>query len=422
MGTLVTRALILGICCCLPLFLIVPTNAQDTQNRRNPIGFQGVRGKRSATEDPPTSTSFISQEERPSTPRIATDEASEYIRGLPILSLVKRAPVGFMGMRGKKDSEVVAIDEPPMDMEVSRDKKLFLNLPFRYIPKRAPSGFMGMRGKKFSFDSYKRAPSGFLGMRGKKESEHIWPPQDDVQLENELSQIEQPVEDEESLDQIFSKLEQERELLARLNEMYGLHLWDGEKRAPANGFFGMRGKKFAYTDDDFLDKRAPMGFQGMRGKKWSELTEEESLEELEKRAPQMGFHGMRGKKDVTDVLQTESAEKRAPAAGFFGMRGKKLPGFRIGGDSRNGRNLFGIMKTKKGPYEFRGKFVGVRGKKIPTGSALNKLITELDELEGDGGYLQTAQLMQAEETPIKRVPSGFMGMRGKKWAESSNEQ
>lgn len=49
--------------------------------------------------------------------------------------------------------------------------------------KRAPSGFLGMRGKKPSSSSsasfpvaatypeevlYKRAPSGFLGMRGKK--------------------------------------------------------------------------------------------------------------------------------------------------------------------------------------------------------------------------------------------------------------
>uniref|UniRef100_A0A1L8DPL4 Putative conserved secreted protein n=1 Tax=Nyssomyia neivai TaxID=330878 RepID=A0A1L8DPL4_9DIPT len=322
MGTLVTTAVVLVIFCCSPLFLIVPTNAQDT--RRNPIGFQGVRGKRSATENPPTSTSHIfassslsTNDDHPSTPSHSSDEASEYIRGLPILSLIKRAPVGFMGMRGKKDSEVVTIDEPPLDMEGSRDKKLFLNLPFRYIPKRAPSGFMGMRGKKFSFDSYKRAPSGFMGMRGKKESEHVWPPLEDVNMENDYTDS---MEDEEPLEQMYTKLDQERELLTRLNEMYGLHLWEGEKRAPTNGFFGMRGKKY---DDDFMDKRAPMGFQGMRGKKWSDLDDAETLEELEKRAPQMGFHGMRGKKDVTDVLLGESSEKRAPSAGFFGMRGKK---------------------------------------------------------------------------------------------------
>ncbi|XP_055715922.1 tachykinins isoform X2 [Phlebotomus papatasi] len=399
MGTLLTSALVLVICCCSPLFLIVPTNAENAHHRRNPLGFQGVRGKRSATEIPPTSTSYIfaspssppepeENDERPITPPVATNEEMDYIRGLPILSLVKRAPVGFMGMRGKKDSEVVTMDEPSMDMEGSRDKKLFLNLPFRYIPKRAPSGFMGMRGKKFSFDSYKRAPSGFLGMRGKKESEHIWPPLEDLQVEEELMHHNQ--DDDEQLDQIYRKLDQERELLARLSEMYGLHLWDGEKRAPSNSFFGMRGKKF-YDDDESVDKRAPMGFQGMRGKKWSE---DESIgydEEIEKRAPQMGFHGMRGKKDVTDVLMGESSEKRAPAVGFFGMRGKKQPGYRISADRRN---LFGFVKSKKGPYEFR-----------------------------DGSFLQPAQLVQSEDAPIKRVPSGFMGMRGKKWSDSpSNEQ
>ncbi|XP_059619152.1 tachykinins isoform X2 [Phlebotomus argentipes] len=402
MRTLSTSVLVLVICCCSPLFLVVPTNAEEAPHRRDPIGFQGVRGRRSATDVPPTSISHISmsqspapdqeEDEQPNTPPVTTNEVSGYIRGLPVLSLVKRAPVGFMGMRGKKDSEVVTVDEAPMDIEEPRDKKLFLNLPFRYIPKRAPSGFMGMRGKKFSFDSYKRAPSGFLGMRGKKESDHVWPPLEDLQVEEELMHSE-PVDEEEQLNQIYTKLDQERELLARLSEMYGLHLWDDEKRAPANGFFGMRGKKFSF--DDSVDKRAPMGFQGMRGKKWSDLAEEETVgfdEEMEKRAPQMGFHGMRGKKDVTDVLLSESSEKRAPAAGFFGMRGKKQPGFRVTADRRN---LFGIMKSKKGPYEFR----------------------------ADGGFLQPAQLVESEEAPIKRVPSGFMGMRGKKWSDSpANEQ
>lgn len=42
-------------------------------------------------------------------------------------------------------------------------------------PKRAPSGFMGMRGKKeydpFEYYNEKRAPMGFVGMRGKKSYE-----------------------------------------------------------------------------------------------------------------------------------------------------------------------------------------------------------------------------------------------------------
>jgi hypothetical protein len=62
----------------------------------------------------------------------------------------------------------------------------------------------------------------------------------------------------------------------------------------------------------------------------------------------MGFVGMRGKKEYDELME----EKRAPS-GFFGMRGKKMP---------RQSGFFG-MRGKKYPYEFRGKFVGVRGKK-----------------------------------------------------------
>lgn len=54
-------------------------------------------------------------------------------------------------MRGKKNSFENYIDyyiDPDMDFD-----------------KRAPMGFQGMRGKK---DSDKRAPMGFQGMRGKR--------------------------------------------------------------------------------------------------------------------------------------------------------------------------------------------------------------------------------------------------------------
>lgn len=71
-----------------------------------------------------------------------------------------------------------------------------------------------------------------------------------------------------------------------------------------------------------------------------------------KRAPN-GFMGLRGKKD----LEPADDIKRAPASGFFGTRGKKQPG----------RSGFFGTRGKKYPYEFRGKFVGVRGKKALNG-------------------------------------------------------
>lgn len=68
-------------------------------------------------------------------------------------------------------------------------------------------------------------------------------------------------------------------------------------------------------------------------------------------------------------------------------------------------------RGKKGPFEFRGKFVGVRGKKIPDGS-LRRLAMELNGLQPE---LQSAALMGPDMESNKRAPSGFQGVRGKKW-------
>lgn len=67
-------------------------------------------------------------------------------------------------------------------------------------------------------------------------------------------------------------------------------------------------------------------------------------------------------------------------------------------------------RGKKGPFEFRGKFVGVRGKKIPVGSPIRRLTMELNELQPG---LESAALVGPESN--KRAPSGFQGLRGKKW-------
>lgn len=119
---------------------------------------------------------------------------------------------------------------------------------------------------------------------------------------------------------------------------------DMDKRAPS-GFMGMRGKKEIVDD---YDKRAPSGFMGMRGKKEYDI-DYYGNEYVDKRAPS-GFMGMRGKKSIDEINEEV---KRAVLSGFFGMRGKKQPA----------RSSFFGMRGKKYPYEFRGKFVGVRGKK-----------------------------------------------------------
>ncbi|XP_017775699.1 PREDICTED: tachykinins [Nicrophorus vespilloides] len=174
-------------------------------------------------------------------------------------------------------------------------------------------------------EEQKRGPSGFTGVRGKKSFEDEDFEMRDIEDKRAPSGFlgmrgKKPFEGWTSLD--YPEV--------------------GIKRAPS-GFQGMRGKKgLDYVE--VLEKRAPSGFLGMRGKK-------EYDDMFEKRAPS-GFLGMRGKKDLETVLLPEES-KRAPN-GFFGMRGKK--------PSRSA-GFFG-MRGKKYPYEFRGKFVGVRGKKM----------------------------------------------------------
>lgn len=85
------------------------------------------------------------------------------------------------------------------------------------------------------------------------------------------------------------------------------------KRAPAQGFFGMRGKKFGDYDlgGSLNDKRAPKGFMGMRGKK----SGPDGFDDEEIDDPQVFDYHYNSVFDRND--------KRAPS-GFMGMRGKKL--------------------------------------------------------------------------------------------------
>lgn len=234
-----------------------------------------------------------------------------------------------------------------------RNKKLFFNLPYRFIPKRAPSGFMGMRGKKFLESAYKRGPSGFVGMRGKKS-------------------YSDPL-----IDLLLQKYES--------NELNNAN-WDRQD-SPSLSDFNDDDEAAYYAD---MDKRAPhKGIQAMRGKKWDTM-----IDEFEKRSP-MGFHGMRGKKENgyygSSRYNDLAGEKRSPKMGFHGMRGKRSVGFNRAAENNNNYGFFSVMK--KVPYEFRGKFVGVRGKK------------------SESNYVGVAQDTIYE----KRTPNGgFVGMRGKK--------
>ena len=280
----------------------------------------------------------------------------------------KRAPSGFLGVRGKKDSGFTS-DESYNDV----------------IDKRAPAmGFQGVRGKKESDTQHeilqelldKRAPSmGFMGMRGKKD------PMELDYFEKRAPSVG------------FQGMRGKKDLGEEVVEMF--------KRVPSVGFLGVRGKK---DGGYYSDKR--LGFMGMRGKKdmdmegddypqifsdedvWgNQLDVLEDSEELNKRSPSAGFFGMRGKK--------------GPESGFFGMRGKKNPAAG-----------FFAMRGKKAPAA---GFMGMRGKKDSEG-----LARQTEDMDALLQYLEaTYQLgrdkRNKERTPgSKKAPSGFLGMRGKK--------
>lgn len=87
------------------------------------------------------------------------------------------------------------------------------------------------------------------------------------------------------------------------------------------------------------------------------------------------------------------------------------------------------MRGKKGPVDFRGKFVGVRGKKVPAGIALHRDWMAagrhggeytMPELQSGTHLMAAAAGGGADGESSKRAPSGFHGMRGKK-SSSTNQ-
>lgn len=74
------------------------------------------------------------------------------------------------------------------------------------------------------------------------------------------------------------------------------------------------------------------------------------------------------------------------------------------------------MRGKKGPFDYRelNRFVGMRGKKVPYGR-IRQLQTDLES------EMEMPSLLASEMIPDKRVPSGFYGVRGKKWSGKSKQ-
>lgn len=193
----------------------------------------------------------------------------------------------------------------------------------RYVPKRAPSGFMGMRGKKF-IDDVKRAPNvGFVGkhivhiknilsnllniiqfhtgMRGKKEND---------EYVNQLQYAQSlygrnDIDDYSDNSAAYDSADMEQRLLNELG-LIDDDTPSPDKRAPSAGFFGMRGKKSYDSNGSDNDDN-------------DDSTNGQFLSSSDKRAPSAGFFGMRGKRYNTDSVYNHIHElKRAPM-GFQGI-------------------------------------------------------------------------------------------------------
>lgn len=112
---------------------------------------------------------------------ITQNENEIYSQQMP-----KRAPYGFVGMRGRKRYDYnyrpsfIDNDDFQAELyhELQKEREMLSSLMDDYNAardKRKPVGFIGSRGKKFisSNDDYidmdeKRSPMGFTGVRGKK--------------------------------------------------------------------------------------------------------------------------------------------------------------------------------------------------------------------------------------------------------------
>ncbi|KRG00827.1 tachykinins isoform X1 [Drosophila mojavensis] len=248
----------------------------------------------------------------------ATPGAQEEAR-----NMVKRAPTSsFIGMRGKKEQDASAdanwFGPDPLDYgEEDEDNSYYEN--GRRL-KKAPMAFVGMRGKKFSpntnrlrdllqnmeeqrlresflqeflnnlatdgGDVAKRAPTGFTGMRGKRPS--LSENEDDEDDALELLEKRAPVNSFVGMrgKKDVSHQHYKRAALSELWRQLSKKAFDvrGKKQRYADfnsKFVAVRGKKSALSDangaaeENLIQpwvyviggKRAPSGFLGMRGKR-----------------------------------------------------------------------------------------------------------------------------------------------------------
>ncbi|XP_073819601.1 tachykinin isoform X2 [Musca autumnalis] len=306
------------------------------------------------------------------------------------LNMVKRAPGGFVGMRGKKDTpNNHGNEESEEDLAEGFSSLAF---PWQELPD-FDENTMNWEDYVQSANArrYKKAPTAFFGVRGKKFTlgGGINPGGDNYRWQQFLQKLDEDNVRHMIVDDFMDRLVNER---------------------PAHD-------DLAVQQQSEMSKRAPTGFTGLRGKR-PELTEagsnDMSMELVGKRGLSNTFVGVRGKKDVS-----HQAFKRSP----------------LGGGSESAPNS-GPGGKRQRFLDFGNKFVAVRGKKSSLGDVGDDnsyegenlghnirwwyspvLAPMTTALRTNGGGVVTndgSALRLMYGNTGKRAPNGFVGMRGKR--------
>ncbi|XP_065721930.2 tachykinins isoform X2 [Drosophila suzukii] len=287
-----TQSGLIAVALVLLLLLTAPSSAADaeTESSASPLppgddqprrvvkraptsSFIGMRGKKDDERDTSEGNWLGSGPgSGPDPLDYADEEADSYYSENG--RRLKKAPLAFVGMRGKKFIPINArLNDVLQNLEEERLRESLLQDFFDRIAgdrsavgKRAPTGFTGMRGKRPALLAgdddaeadeamelqQKRAPvNSFVGMRGKKDVSHQHYKRAALSESYDLRGKQQRFADFNSKFVAVRGKKGDLEGNGIGNEEIHqqtlvhpwLYLW-GEKRAP-NGFLGMRGKRSA---------------------------------------------------------------------------------------------------------------------------------------------------------------------------------
>ncbi|KNC24474.1 Tachykinin [Lucilia cuprina] len=247
------------------------------------------------------------------------------------LNMVKRAPGGFVGMRGKK----LYYDDEEINNLNDNDNRL----PWSQL-QNSEEDISWDEYAKPNVRRYKKTPTAFYGVRGKK-----------FATMNGAN----PSNDNHRWQEFLQKLEEERVRDAILQNFV---------------------ETLTGTQNDLpneMSKRAPTGFTGVRGKRPVINDLDSSMETLTKRGlGNNAFVGVRGKKDVS-----HQTFKRSPSGAeryFFVFWKKSLPG----GSGKRQRfvdfnNKFVAVRGKKSSYDGMSAFNTIDNNRSPSSSAAMSL-------------------------------------------------